>query len=337
MKRTKEIREVNDKRWKDLRDINKELGYDGMDGNVDDFAKAVKARAECAKMASGEESDINKLIRDYCTKHDIAVLNTYSRLLTSNENFYKEYKDRIHRGEGFIAYNPPSIRNTITKIISDYTSCRARVDILEERIKSIFDKYKTKFTVDDYVIDGDSSTRFMLDCIGSWIDSPAKSRGKTRAEIENYKLKLKDYILRDINEHGYRYNGLETKSIEEIVDWIITMVTSNHSFIVLKDIYTTVASPAERFRYKDCDGPTVDRMKDYILRRFEGLHANTEYCLKKMSELDGCKNDLKILEEQQEFLSKQNMELSCKLCVKDDEISRLKGLINAMNEEVKDM
>ena len=42
-----EIKEVNEKRWKDLRDIHKVLGCGGMNGHVDDFAKAVKARAEC--------------------------------------------------------------------------------------------------------------------------------------------------------------------------------------------------------------------------------------------------------------------------------------------------
>jgi hypothetical protein len=43
--------------------------------------------------------------------------------------------------------------------------------------------------------------------------------------VDDYKSKLKSYILKDIKEHGYRYDGLETKSIEEIVDWIIEMAT----------------------------------------------------------------------------------------------------------------
>lgn len=419
-KRTAEIKEVNDKRWKDLRDINKALGYDGMDGHVDDFAKAVKARAECVKRALGEESDINALIRDWCTKNNIIapsryfsdkacveylfsvidlrqkdraavilqelyrdifkkqpnglsaediankildkVLETEDLLHKSVDSVNKEckatgrmmvadyekdllkfiygqYKSRTHLSDETITYDPPSVRNTVLKIISDYARCRTRNDILEAQIKSIFDKYKTEFTIDDYVINGDPTSKFMLDCISSWIGFPAESRGKTRAEIENYKLKLKDYILKDIKKHGYRYGGLQSKSVEEIVDWIITMATSDRSNIALRDIYTTVASPVERLRYNidDCNGEIVDHMKEYILRRFEGLRINTEYCLRKMSELDGCQKDLKILEEQQEFLVKQNSELTTKVSAKDDENSRLKGLINAMNKEVGDM
>ena len=41
-----EIWAVNDQRWKDLRDIYKALGCDGMNGHIDDFAKTVKERAE---------------------------------------------------------------------------------------------------------------------------------------------------------------------------------------------------------------------------------------------------------------------------------------------------
>lgn len=254
---------------------------------------------ENQKLKNAEKSDTNKLIREYCTEHGIVAPSRYlsdeacieylfsvsvtilqdiyrdifkrqpdglsaediankilNRVLETEDLLhksvdsvnkeckavgkqmiadyekdllqfiYKEYKDQIHRDEGVIAYNPPSVRNTILKIITDYARNRKRVDILETGIKSIFDKYKTKFTVDDYVINGDPTTSFMLDCISSWIGSPAfESRGKIRAEIENYKLKLKDYILKDIKEHGYRYNGLETKSIEEIVDRIIQIAT----------------------------------------------------------------------------------------------------------------
>lgn len=73
----KEIKEVNDKRWKDLYDIHKALGYDGTYDNTDEFAIAIKARAECVKRALGEESDINALIRNYCTKNDIIAPSRY--------------------------------------------------------------------------------------------------------------------------------------------------------------------------------------------------------------------------------------------------------------------
>lgn len=167
-----------------------------------------KAKAVNKQLKNSQKSDINKLISDYCNKFDIiapspdssdkacveylfSVVNLERKhravvgkqMVDDYEKdllkfIYQGYKDRIRRGEGFIAYNPPSVPNTITKIISDYANCKARVDVLEERIKSIFDKYKTKFTVDDYVIDGDPSTRFMLDCIGSWINSSTELRQK---------------------------------------------------------------------------------------------------------------------------------------------------------------
>lgn len=138
---------------------------------------------------------------------------------------YEQYKSRTRLSDETITYDPQNVRNTIVKIISDYARCRTRDDILEAQIKFIFDKYKTEFTIDDYVLNGDPTSKFMLDCISSWMTSPAESRGKTRAEIENYKLKLKNYILKDIGEHGYRYDGLETKSVEEIVAFIIAMAT----------------------------------------------------------------------------------------------------------------
>lgn len=303
-KRTAEIKEVNDKRWKDLRDINKVLGYDGTYDNIDNFATAVMARAECVKRALGEKSDINKLIRDYCTKNNIIAPSRYFSDKACVEYLFS---------------------------VVDLKQKDRSFTILQDLYRDIFKRQPNGLSAEDIA-------NKILDRMVE-TDSPAAQRGKIRAEIENYKLKLKDYILKDIKEHGYRYGGLENKSIEEIVDWIITMATLDCSNIALRDIYTTVASPVERRRYNidDCDVAIVDHMKDYILRRFEGLRINIEYCLKKMSELDGCQKDLKILEEQQEFLVKQNSELATKVSAKDDEISRLKGLINAMNEEVRDM
>ena len=77
--RKAELKEVNEKRWKDLSDIHKALGCGGMNGHVDDFAKAVKARAEYVESLSRniERSDINKLIRDYCAKNDIVAPSPY--------------------------------------------------------------------------------------------------------------------------------------------------------------------------------------------------------------------------------------------------------------------
>lgn len=260
---------------------------------------------ENQKLKNAEKSDTNKLIREYCTEHGIVAPSRYL-----SDEACIEYLFSVS------------------------------VTILQDIYRDIFKRQPDGLSAKDIatkILDRMLTTEDLLHKSVDSVNKECKATG--RMMVEAYKIDLKDYILKDIKEHGYRYDGLQTKSIEEIVDWIITMATLDRSSIALRDIYTTVASPVERRRYNidNCDGAIVDHMKDYILRRFEGLRINIEYCLKKMSELDGCKKDLKILEEQQEFLVKQNSELSCKICAKDGEISRLKDLINAMNEEVKDM
>ena len=92
-----EIWAVNDQRWKDLRDIYKALGCDGMNGHIDDFAKTVKERAIVIKSErdrylkqrdtaiedyqtlceENQKSDVNKLIRDYCIKNNIIAPSRY--------------------------------------------------------------------------------------------------------------------------------------------------------------------------------------------------------------------------------------------------------------------
>lgn len=41
--------------------------------------------------------------------------------------------------------------------------------------------------------------------------------------VEDYKLSLKSYILTDIQESIYCYHGLETKTVEELITWLIKM------------------------------------------------------------------------------------------------------------------
>jgi hypothetical protein len=41
--------------------------------------------------------------------------------------------------------------------------------------------------------------------------------------VEDYKLSLKNYILTDIQESIYCHHGLETKSVEELITWLIKM------------------------------------------------------------------------------------------------------------------
>lgn len=220
----------------------------------DDFAKSVKARAEYVESISRntEKSDINKLISDYCNKFDIIAPSTDSsdkacveylfsvvdlerkhraavgkQMVDNYEKdllqfIYKEYSNRTHLSNETVTYDPPSVHNTIIKIIRDYARSRTRVDILETRIKSIFDKHKTKFTVDDYIINGNPTISFMLDCIWSWIGSSTElkekcdfletdlgktavireflnRRSKTRTKLGTIERKLED-LLKDVKE-----------------------------------------------------------------------------------------------------------------------------------------
>ena len=211
-----------------------------------------KVKAVNEQLKNVQKSDINQLISDFCTKNDVTPPAPYfsdeesieylfsvvdlerkhlaavgKQMVDDYEKdllkfIYKEYANRTHLSDETITYNPPSVRNTITKIISDYARNRIRVDILEGRIKCIFDKYKTKFTVDDYVINGDPTISFMLDCIWSWIGSSAElknecdflkddlgkeavirefldRRRKTQTKLGTIKKKLED-ILKDVKE-----------------------------------------------------------------------------------------------------------------------------------------
>lgn len=366
MKETK-IKETRKKHWNDLRDIYKALGRDGTCDSTDGFAKAVKARAEYLESLSRsterevQKSDINNLIRDYCTKNDVTPPSPYfsdkacveylfsvvdlerrhraavgKQMVDNYEKdllkfVYKEYEDRIRLSNETITYNPPSVRNTVLKIISDYARCRTRVDILETRIKSIFDKGKTKFTVDDYVLDGDPTTMFMLDCISSWIGSPAESRGKVRAEIENYKLKLKDYILHDIKEHGYQYDGLEKKSIEDIVDWIITMATCANKEVedaqkeTKQECYDYLWNALKKLS-PECDALKIDcyeNLVDRIFYEMSLINDNCKRCQRKHSteKFDYIRN-IQRANKAEEEVKKLN-----------DVIKKQKELLNEINKE----
>lgn len=266
---------VNEQRWNDLRDIYKELGCDGVYSNVDDFAKAVKARAEYVESLSrnaewktrnavneqlkkdtdyvadvlstilealgisksntvhldvfglktkaiqrasaiksehdryleqlnkaaadyqaldkenqelknSQKSDANKLIRDCCTNHGIIAPSRYLSDEASVEYVF-------------------SLLDSYSKQRNEACVDRDRVaTILQDLYRDIFHKDCTQFTYEDI------ATKILDKVLGS---------------VDDYKLKLKDYILKDIKKRGYRYDGLEKKSIEDIVDWIIEMGT----------------------------------------------------------------------------------------------------------------
>lgn len=119
---------------------------------MEDHNIEFEARAEYAESLSRntERSDINKLIRDYCAKNDIIAPSPYfsdkacveylfSVVDLEREHraavgkqmvedykkdllqfIYKEYETRIGESDHNITYNPPSVRNSIVKILSDY-------------------------------------------------------------------------------------------------------------------------------------------------------------------------------------------------------------------------
>lgn len=100
-----------------------------------------------------------------------------------------------------------------------------RTNKAEEEVKKLKEKLD-KATADYQALSEENQKlKFKLNGSIGRQEYTIELRAKTRAEIENYKLKLKDYILKDIKEHGYRYDGLQSKSVEEIVGFIIAMAT----------------------------------------------------------------------------------------------------------------
>lgn len=98
--------------------------------------------------------------------------------------------------------------------------------ILQDLYRDIFHKDCTQFTYEDIankILDRMLETEDLLHKSVDSVNKECKATG--RLMVDNYKLKLKDYILKDIKKHGYRYDGLDKKSIEEIVDRIIEMAT----------------------------------------------------------------------------------------------------------------
>ena len=259
-------------------------GYeDDLEKLADIALRAVEARDETInrltrtwdqELKNSQKTDINKLIRDCCLRYNIVAPSRYLSdeasveyvfsLLDNQRGVANEYIRRANKAE-----------EEVKKLKEQKDRSFA---ILQDLYRDIFKKQPDGLSAEDI------ATKIL--------DKVLEIASLLHKSVDDYKLSLKDYILHDIKKYGYRYDGLQSKSVEEIVDWIIQMAISDHSFVVLKDIYSTVAAPVERLRYNDCDGPTVDHMKDYILKRFEDLQFNTEYCIKKMAELDGCQKDL---------------------------------------------
>lgn len=296
-KRETEIKDVRKKHWNDLRDINKALGRDGTCDNTDGFAKAVKARAEYLESLSrNAEREVQKEAKQECYKYlwnalkmlspdcDALKIDRYEDLVDrilyemslandgckrcrrdhSTEKFdyirrtnkLKEQLDKATADYQALREENQKLKNSqksdINQLIRDhcikhgivapsrYLTDEACVEylfsvidqkdrsfaILQDLYRDIFKRQPNGLSAEDIankILDRMLMTEDLLHKSVDSVNKECKATG--RLMLDDYKLKLKDYILKDIKEHGYRYDGLETKSIEEIVDWIITMVT----------------------------------------------------------------------------------------------------------------
>jgi hypothetical protein len=109
-----------------------------------------------------------------------------------NENILKDlYRDIVHEESDDL-----SNEDIATKILDKMLEMKERLDHKEKIV-------------------GEIRVKHHEDCI--------KMLAESRAKIENYKLSLKNYILTDIQKSIYCYHGLETKSVEELITWLIKM------------------------------------------------------------------------------------------------------------------
>lgn len=271
-KRTAEIREVNDKRWEDLRGIYKALGCNGAYSNVDDFAKAVKERAEYIESLSrNAKQETRKAVNEQLKKDTDYVANVISDILealgvsksnTAHLDIFGLKTKALQRAS-LIKVEHERYREQLGKATADYKALSEENQKLKSSQKSDVNQLIRDCCTKHGVIapsryfSDEACIEYLLSLIeqkdrsfailqGLYRDIFKKQPDGLSAEdiannildkvleteallhlesVDNYKLSLKDYILHDIKERGYRYNGLETKSIEEIVDWIITMAT----------------------------------------------------------------------------------------------------------------
>lgn len=98
--------------------------------------------------------------------------------------------------------------------------------ILQDLYRDIVKKQPDGLSAEDIankILDRVLTTEDLLHKSVDSVNKECKATGKLM--VEDYEFKLKNYILKDIKKHGYRYDSLETKSIEEIVDRIIQIAT----------------------------------------------------------------------------------------------------------------
>lgn len=153
--------------------------------------EAVKLSKENRELKSSQKSDTNALIRDCCTSHGIIAPSRYL-----SDEACVEYLFSVSFA------------------------------ILQDLYRDIFKKQPDGLSAEDIankILDRVLETEDLLHKSVDSVNKECKATG--RMMVEAYKIDLKDYILKDIKEHGYRYDGLETKSVEDIVDRIIQMAT----------------------------------------------------------------------------------------------------------------
>lgn len=209
---------------------------------------------EYQEFKNSQKSDINKLIRDYCTTHGIIAPSRY-------------FSDRV-------------------------------------------------------------SVEYVFSLLDSYSEQRNKAYDDRDRAVDDYKLSLKDYILHDIKKRGYRYDGLETKSIEDIVDWIITMAT--HAYKEVEDVQKETKRKCYWYLWDalkklspECDALKIDHYEDLVDRIFFEMCFVTENCKQCQRKHSTEKlSYIRRTNKAEEEVKKLN-----------DVIKKLKELLNEINKE----
>lgn len=171
-----------------------------------------------------------------------------------------------------------------------------------------------------------------VEYVFSLLDSYSKQRNEACANryraVDNYKLNLKDYILKNIKKHGYRYDGLETKSIEVIVDWIIEMATCANKEV--EDVQKETKRKCYWYLWEalkklspECDALKIDCYENLVDRIFYEMSLIPDNCKRCQRKHSTEKFDyIRRANKAEEEVKKLN-----------DVIKKLKELLNEINKE----
>ena len=341
---------VNDQRWKDLRDIYKELGCDGVYSNVDDFAKAVKARAEHVESLSrNAERETRKAVNEQLKKDTYYVADVLSTILEalgiskSNTVHLDAFglKTKAIQRASVIKSEHDRYLEQLDKAAADYQALDKEYQELKNSQKSDTNKLIRECCTRHGIIAPSRylSDRASVEYVFSLLDSYSKQRNEACADrdraVDDYKLKLKDDILHDIKEHGYRYDGLETKSIEDIVDWIIEMATCGDKEVedakkeTKRKCYWYLWEALRKLS-PECDALKIDcyeNLVDRIFYEMSLINGNCKRCQRKHSteKFDYIRRANKAEEEVKKLKSANE--------ANNDVIKKLRELLNEINKE----